>query len=141
MFKRIALTAVLIATFALGASALGVAGNGNSSSKSSINLVMVSSSALSASATGGPHFGDTITFDVSTSAPEPTVGLSCSQNGVSVYRGSAGFYSGYPWPWLQNFTLSSQAWNGGAADCTATLYYFDGKRFRDLASTVFHVDA
>jgi hypothetical protein len=38
-------------------------------------------------------------------------------------------------------TLQSQMWTGGAADCTATLYYTSGKRIEVLATLPFHVDA
>jgi hypothetical protein len=68
------------------------------------------------------NYGDTVTFDVSTTQTDvPTVSLNCYQNGTLVYGASAGFYSSYPWPWAQNMTLSSSAWTGGSASCTATL--------------------
>ena len=55
--------------------------------------------------------------------------------------GSAGFYPEYPWPWAQTFTLSSGAWTGGAANCTATLYYFNGRSYPTLATQSFAVAA
>jgi hypothetical protein len=84
----------------------------------SLTLVMVTDN----NGNGQPNWGDTVTFNVSTTATtEPTVNLNCSQNGVGVYGATAGFYAGYPWPWTVNMTLSSTAWSSGAADCTATL--------------------
>jgi hypothetical protein len=38
-------------------------------------------------------------------------------------------------------TLESQSWTSGSAECTATLYYLDGKRTRTLAALAFHVYA
>jgi hypothetical protein len=69
---------------------------------------------------GSPNWGDTITFNVSTSATWPSVEVDCSQNGVLVYEGIVGFYPTYAWS--RDFTLQSSLWTGGAADCTARLY-------------------
>src|SRR5438105_14929303 len=78
---------------------------------------------------GLPDWGDTLTFDVSTTeSTEPHVDLPCSQNGVVVYGATTGYFATYPWPWTQFMTLSSLSWQGGAADCTATLYYFSGTK-------------
>jgi hypothetical protein len=120
---RIALpvaTIALLLTLVPGAFAAPGGGKGGNTSTGggSLSLVMVTDS----NSNGLPNWGDVVTFKVSTNAAMPTVTLACTQNGVSVYRGSAGFYAGYPWPWAQNFTLNSGAWSGGgAADCTATL--------------------
>jgi hypothetical protein len=88
------------------------------------------------------HWGDTLTFSVSTTATsQPSVNVDCTQNGALVYR-HYGFYYGDTSP-SQNFVLQSAAWTGGAADCTATLYYIDpfyGLEL-DLATLPFHVDA
>jgi hypothetical protein len=93
-------------------------------------------------ADGLPNYGDTVTFSVSTSAsPYPSVVTNCSQNGTVVYTHSGGFYPTYPWPWAQNFTLSSTAWTSGAADCTAQLYYQNNKGSSVyLSSLNFHVN-
>ena len=91
---------------------------------------------------GFAHYDQRVTFTVSTTATsQPTVKVQCLQGGTSVYRSSAGFYPDYPWPWAQTFTLSSTAWTGGAADCTATLYYYNGKSYPTLATLSFHVAA
>jgi hypothetical protein len=112
------------------------------SSSSSISLVIVSGQTAAAAATASPTYGSQVTFAVSTTATDrPYVLLNCYQNGVWVLAGQAGFYDLYPFG--QNFTLASTAWTNGAADCTARLGSLnpDGTRFRELASTSFHVDA
>jgi hypothetical protein len=87
-----------------------------------------------------PNWGEQITFDVSTTATEyPYVDVTCTQNSTTVYGATTGYFASYPWPWTQVMTLQSQAWTSGAADCTARLYYLDGKRTRTLASLPFHV--
>jgi hypothetical protein len=105
-------------------------------STSSIGLVLLNS------ADGLPHYGEQVTFRVSTSATDrPYVLLNCYQNGVWLYAAQAGFYAAYPYS--QVFVLASTAWTGGAADCKATLGVNNayGTRFTMLASTTFHVYA
>ena len=86
-----------------------------------------------------PNWGEQITFDVSTTATAyPNVDLTCVQNGTTVYGATTGYYDSYPWPWTRVMTLGSQAWTSGAADCTARLYYLDGKRTVTLATLAFH---
>jgi hypothetical protein len=87
---------------------------------------------------GLPNVGDTITFSATTPAStEPHVKLQCFQSGTLVYSNQAGFYPSYPWPWLQNMTLN---WASGAADCTATGYYFSGTKTVSFATLNFHVN-
>src|SRR4051794_25332188 len=78
---------------------------------------------------GIKNWNDSVTFTVTTSQSQPSVTLECSQAGVVVYRSSAGFYPDYPWKWAQTFPLASGVWTGGAADCSARLYYFNGKSY------------
>ncbi len=79
-----------------------------------------------------------MTFNVSTTATSyPFVQLSCYQGKTLVYSMSAGFFPSYSWPWTQIFTLRSNAWTGGAADCTAWLYSVDGGRETILATLSF----
>jgi hypothetical protein len=140
MLRRFAVTS-LVAVVALATAAFAVAGNGGAQSKSSssISLVMLSTSATPTSATSGPSFGDQVTFGVSTNVTtNPQVTLGCFQSGVAVYWLTRSFA---PDSVYEAFTLSSNAWTGGAADCTATLSYWNGKSFKDLASTSFHVNA
>jgi len=89
---------------------------------------------------GAPNWGDTITFNVTTSATKPFVKVNCYQGSTWLYTGSHGFYADYPW--AKEFLLSSQAWLSGAADCTATLYTsFDGSSTTTLATLNFHTGA
>jgi hypothetical protein len=55
--------------------------------------------------------------------------------------GRPGFYPDFPWPWLQTFPLSNSTWTSGAADCTATLYYNNGRGWKDIMSTKIQVYA
>jgi hypothetical protein len=95
----------------------------SSGSTSTLKLVLLNST------DGLPHYGQDVTFDASSSSTtEPHVKLSCSQGGTVVYTAQTGYYASYPWPWTNTMTLSSGAWTGGAADCTATLYWFNGSK-------------
>lgn len=110
--------------------------SGNQNTTSSLSLVLLNST------DGLPHWGQNVTFTVSTTATsEPYVSLNCSQNGVLVYGASAGFFPGYPWPGSQIFPLSSPSWTGGAASCTAKLYYVNGRKTITLATLNFRVYA
>jgi hypothetical protein len=113
----------------------GTAGGGTSGS-SSLSLVLLNST------DGLPHWGQNVTFNVSTTATnEPYVSLECWQNGTVVYGASAGFFPGYPWPGSQIFPLSSPSWTGGGASCAAKLYYVSGKRTITLNTLNFQVYA
>jgi len=112
VYTAIALIAAALVPVALGGNA------GGNKSGSSLSLVVLNSSG-NPSASTAPQWGDSVTFDASTTAPNPAVELDCSQSGVLVYRGVQGFGPSYPY---HPFILSSTAWSGGAADCTATLY-------------------
>lgn len=105
---------------------------------STLSLVVVSSPFDD----GLPHYDGQISFNVVTTAEKPMVSVSCLQGGVSVYRASAGFFPDYPWQWAQVFSLRSMAWTGGAADCTATLYYVNARGNQvTLGSTHFSAAA
>jgi hypothetical protein len=104
----------------------------------SLSIVMVSD----ANGDGHPNWGDSIRFNVTTSATsEPNVSVTCSQNGVVVYGATTGYYASYPWPWTQTMTLSSNSWQAGAASCTAKLYYFSGTSTINLSSMTFTAGA
>ena len=108
--------------------------SGGGSTSSSIQVIMLDST------DGSAHYGQRVTFNVSTTATtQPLVSLKCSQAGEVVYSGSTGFYDSYPWPWTQVQTLTSTAWTGGAADCVATLYRYTGKGYSNLATASFGV--
>ena len=146
MKRRIAHAAPIIAlalAFAVAPVALAGKGGGGGkpsggSGSSSLSLVM----AADPNSDGLPNWGDTVTFNVSTTAPYPTVDANCYQSGTSVYTHSAGFYPTYPWPQSQNFVLKSYVWTGGAADCTATLSSMSSNgRSTTLATLSFHVNS
>ena len=105
---------------------------------------MSGSSNLAAASSLSARYGDEVTFAVSSSATDkPYVLLNCYQGSSWVYSGQAGFYASFPsYPNSLMFRLSSSAWPGGAADCKARMGMLnaDGTRFRELASTSFHVD-
>jgi hypothetical protein len=98
-------------------------GGGSGGGSATISLRMVTD----VNSNGTPNYGDTVTFNVSTTATtEPHVRLQCFQNGTLVNTRDAGMYASYPWAWEQNMALSSSLWTGGAANCTAQVYYFSG---------------
>jgi hypothetical protein len=114
-------------------------GGGTSGGSGSLTRVMVTDN----NANGLPNWGDTVTFNVSTTATSaPYVNLACYQSGALVASATAGFFDSYPWPWTRLMTLSTRTWTSGAADCTADLGYYNSKGdFVVLTSLNFHVDA
>lgn len=102
-----------------------------------ISLVLLNST------DGVPHYGQKVTFNVSTTATSyPYVTLKCSQGGL-VYQASKGIF---PTSLGQNFTLGpTPMWQGGDADCTATLENWDSYSkngsITALTSMTFHVYA
>ncbi len=131
----VGMTVVTVITSVLGMSTLATVPSASHSStgKSSLSLVLLNST------DGLPHWGQAVTFNVSTTATSyPSVSLDCYQNGALVLSWSAGFYAGYPW--TTDVTLSSPSWTSGGASCTATLYYSSGKnKVIDLATLPFQV--
>jgi hypothetical protein len=101
-------------------------GGGTTGGSSSLSLVVLNGATE-------PHYGGQVTFNVSTTATSrPFVQLTCTQNGDVVYTFQAGFFPDYPWTRI--YTLSSQSWTGGAANCTAKLVSSDGTRTTTLAT-------
>ena len=110
-------------------------GGGTATGGGSFALVMVSDG----NGDGLPNWGDTITFNLTTSEPKPFVRVSCYQGGL-VYTGSVGYFADYPW--TKDFVLSSMSWPSGAANCTAMLYTsFDGSSMTTLATMNFTAGA
>ena len=90
---------------------------------------------------GLPNFGDTVMFNVSTTATtQPYVHMQCFQNRVRVIESWRGYFAGsLDTP---NFGLWGGTWAGGAADCTADLMKGStASGYTLLGSTSFHVDA
>lgn len=140
MLHKLAPTASLLAALAVAGAAFAGNGGGPSKSSSSISepIVVSASSLPTASTTTTPSYGDVITFDVSTTATaSPFVDVKCSQDGVQVGEGWAAFFAGGT---AGTFGLYSNAWTGGAADCTADLGMFAANgKWKVLASTAFPV--
>jgi len=131
------------ATIAVALAFAGTAFAGKTSSSSITGPYVVTTSTSSApvaGSTAAPQFGDTVTFNVSTTQTgNPFVRLVCSgtaENPVG-YESWAAF-----WPSAGSFVLSSGGWTNGAADCTANLVmYVNSSKYKVIASTSFHVDA
>jgi hypothetical protein len=128
-----ALVALLVVGLVAGTAFAAKGGNGNGGS---LALVMVED----ANANGLPNYTETVTFDVSSTADKPYVNVRCYQGTAFVYDAWAGYYEG---AWFgQTFTLSSNSWTSGAADCTARLVTWSRNgRERTLATMGFVVDA
>ena len=139
MLRKIAVGTTIAVSLAFAGTAF--AGKASSSSITGPYLVTASTSSGPVTAsTPAPRFGDTITFNVSTTQTgNPFVNLVCSGTEANPvgYDSWAAF-----WPAAGSFVLSSGGWTGGAADCTAKLVtYVSSTRYKVLASTSFHVDA
>ena len=144
--RRTGLAAAALAVAALttlGASAPALAAKGGGGGKPAGGSTSGSSLSLATplvndvNGDGLPNWGDTVTFDVSTTATTaPYVDLNCYQNGALVYGATSGFFDGYMWPWTKDMTLSSQSWTGGGADCTATSYYFGSRGKKVVLNTL-----
>jgi hypothetical protein len=131
--------ATVLATVTTGAAVAGKCDHGNNphcsgggtSGGGTISLVLLNST------DGQAHWGQTVTFNVSTTATDqPWGNLNCYQNGVLVAQGWEGFFAGSLDD--QMFRLYSPQWTGGEADCTANL---TTPQWTVLASTSFHVYA
>jgi hypothetical protein len=90
--------------------------------------------------TPGLSFGDTVTFNVSTTATaQPYVHLVCSGNGIGYDSWKGVFAGSLDTNW--NFVLASGGWTSGAADCTASLGMYTKRGFQVLTSASFHAGA
>ncbi len=128
---------IILATSVSGANLVPVASHHQSpAGTSTLSLVLLNST------DGTPHWGQSVTFNVSTAATSyPDVSVTCDQNGVLVYGAMAGFYPSYPWQGSQIMPLSSPTWTSGAANCTATLWYQNGRKDVTLTTLTFVVYA
>jgi hypothetical protein len=114
----LALALVPVAPAAKGRSGGGGGGSTTGSGGGTIDLVV-----LTSPGDGQPHVGYKVTFNVSTSATiYPWVTLDCYQNGTLVYHGSNGIFAT---SLNEVFTLASNSWKSGAANCTAYLQNWD----------------
>jgi hypothetical protein len=109
-------------------------GGGTTTGGGTIALVLINST------DGVAHFGQKVTFSVSTSSTsQPWVDLTCSQNGTVVSKQANGIFAT---SLNQTFTLGPTGlWTGGAADCTAALQNWSSSKRTTLATMTFHVYA
>jgi len=140
MHRRPPTLAILLFVFVLAAAPAAVAGRGKgrgggggttTGGSGSLSMVMVTRTA-----DGLPHWGNVVTFRLTTTLSQPWVHLVCSQSGVVVAQGWNGYFVGSLTG--TNFGLYSPQWSKGAADCTAYLTTTAGPA---VASTSFHVYA
>lgn len=90
---------------------------------------------------GAVDFGDTVTFNESTTATnQPYVNVLCYQGGVLVMNSWNGFFDQALNP-TRNFSLYSPSWQSGAASCTAWLDMYTKRGTAQLASVSFQVGA
>jgi hypothetical protein len=139
------ITAIVLAVLAPVALAArggnsGKPSGGSSDPNATIELVPVTNST-----DGMVHVLQKVTFKVFTTTTQyPWVTVDCyDANGTWVYHASNGIF---PTSLQQVFTLGSNIWLSGEADCTAWLQNWDnagGKRgsITNLKSTSFHVYA
>jgi len=132
-----ALIASMVVALMAGTALAGKGGHskpGTTTGNGTIAWVMV----VDANGNNSPNWGDTIRFDVKTTATtEPHVSLTCKQGGTVVYGATTGYYASYPWPWTQEMQLSSQSWASGSASCVAVLQAYSGSSVSSLASVSF----
>jgi hypothetical protein len=134
MRNRIAMGALLIAALAIAVPAFAGNGKGGGGGNGGGTTTTTSSggggtptSGSSITLNGTASFGSAASFTVVDPpvSGQPEMSVTCSQGGSSVYL-DVQMMSGSS-PYTPTFTLWSQTWannGGGAADCTAQLYYY-----------------
>jgi hypothetical protein len=132
----VAIGVVAVSTAALAGPAAAAKGGANSSS---LELVVLSAARTVDSSVAVAR-GDEVTFDVSTAADRPFVGLRCWQDDNFVYDAYVGYFPDYR-DATPSFTLDSGFWLAGSdATCTARLIQWSRQgRENVLATTSFAV--
>jgi hypothetical protein len=141
MLRNIARQGSIVAVLLLvtASAALAAAGGGKPSSSSWISL-----SSSGGAATVNPVAGSNVPlFEGTTAVTRPFIHLKCYQNGSLVLEGWNAVFTSPTGS--ASFSLSSPAWQSGAADCTAYLENWDQYGTKGkvsvLASTSFQVNA
>jgi hypothetical protein len=115
-----------------GVALAGKGGTHTTTPTGGVSLVLINST------DGLAHFGQQVTYNLSTSLAYPYVNQDCYVNGVLVSNDWRGFFTGALG--TTTFTLGgSQLWQSGAADCTAYLVYQTKRGWTQAGSTSFHV--
>jgi hypothetical protein len=121
--RRLVVVASAIALSATLGSSVLAQGKGKGKGKGTADSASLTFSLVlenDADGDGIVSWGDTINFQVQTSETDrPQVSVTCYQNEVLVA-------SSMTWP--NPTTLYSRAWQGGAADCVAELFYYSSPR-------------
>ena len=142
--RRIALSAAVILGLGLVLVPVSLAGKGGHGGGGTTTGTGTISLHLLDSTDGQAHVMQKVTFDVYTTAtPYPWVTVDCyDAKGAWVYHASNGIF---PTSLQQVFTLGSNTWMSGDADCTALLQNWDNYAkhgsITNLGSTSFHVYA
>jgi len=126
--RRFLILASVAAIAMLSVTAHAASKKNNASLAGTLRVVMAADQNFD----GAPNYGDSITFDVNTTQSWNQVSVVCTQNGAVVY--------GAVWPYPSVLTLSSQVWDGGGADCAATLMAFNGAKATTIGATTFTVN-
>ncbi len=136
----VAMLALVPAAFAAKGGGSGTGGHKPGGGSGGTGTISLAPLVTDANGNGLSNFGDTVTFNISTTATtQPYVNLLCYQNGVLGYNSWRGYFVGsLDSNW--NFVLGSGGWTSGAADCTAWLGMYTQQGFQRLGSTSFHVD-
>ena len=131
-----ALISLLVVGLMAGTAFAGRGGGGKPSGSGGTGTISVAYMDGATQANYGARVGFTIS---TTSTLYPYVHLRCSQGGTLVLEGYQGFFDtalGNEWLYLG----PSPLWQGGAADCTATLEKSTSKGgWSVLGTTTFHV--
>lgn len=129
-YHKVFVGAIAILVLALVPAALAAkGGNGGGGTSATGSLAIAGPAGAAAT---NPQYGDTVSFTGTFAGPtgsKPNVELVCTQGTTVVYASLSGWYetSFANGAFLtRNLTLSSQAWTGGSATCTATLYFISG---------------
>ncbi len=130
----LALALVPVAFAGKGSGGKGGSGGGTTSGGSSslTGPVMV----LDVDGNGVVSHGDSINFNVSTSATaKPEVGVRCYQGSNWIYDGYVGYWPDYMF--TPYFTLDSGYWASGVqATCTARMFYYDSRGREQVLATL-----
>ena len=129
----------LLAVPVLGAKGGNGGGGGKPGGGGSGGTISLAPLVWDANGNGAPNHGDTVTFDISTTASAPYVLLECYQGGALVLSGRKGYFEG-SLDTNRNFGLASGVWQVGAAECTASIETQTKRGWSRHASTSFHVD-